>query len=299
MTASKIARPAATGAADVPSSMTSTETRAAALSAVPDYPETEAALSLVGERTAALLATDPRPPTDPRELAERLVRGEKLPEDLGAAIAEGDRLITARGHEVRLLTAVRDELERRRDDAIRTGSDAAFAWLERSLHGLCDHGRAILARLGNVRSAEQALDADDPAAMRDALRELRALAGEHATLREAQVLLVGDVAGVQRQRWTLTWHEQVALVTSHGLVTDPHAAGSPPADPYAQLVWLLGKQPHVPAFAELQRRADAVNLPAAATPQPPLPRGDVAGEYARRMERVRAAHGAPGGPQHH
>ena len=299
MTASKIARPAATGAADVPSSMTSTETRAAALSAVPDYPETEAALSLVGERTAALLATDPRPPTDPRELAERLVRGEKLPEDLGAAIAEGDRLITARGHEVRLLTAVRDELERRRDDAIRTGSDAAFAWLERSLHGLCDRGRVILARLGHVRSAEQALDAEDPAAMRDALRELRALAGEHATLREAQVLLVGDVAGVQRQPWTLTWHEQVLLVTSHGLVADPHAAGRPPAEPYEQLLWLLGQQAAVPTFAALQRRADATNLPAAAALQPaPLPRGDVAGEYSRRIERIRAAHSATG-PQHH
>jgi len=166
------------------------------------------------------------------------------------------------------------------------------------LHGLVDRGRAILSRLGTVRSAEQALDAEDPAAMRDALRELRALAGEHATLREAQVLLVGDAAGVQRQRWTLTWHEQVALVTSRGLVTDPHAAGRPPADPYDQLLWLLGKQAQVPNFAELQRRAEATNLPAAAALQPPpRPRGEVAGEYFRRIERVQAAHGAPGGPQ--
>ena len=200
---------------------------------------------------------------------------------------------------MQLLTGVRAELDRGRDDAIRTGSDDAFAWLDRSLHGLCDRGRAILSRLGDVRSAEQALDAEDPAAMRDALRELQALAGEHAALREAQVLLVGDVAGVQRQRWTLTWHEQVALVTSHGLVTDPHAAGRPPAEPYEQLLWLLGKRAAVPAFAGLQRRADAANLPTAAALQPaPLPRGDVAGEYARRIERVRAAHSAPG-PQHH
>jgi len=282
--------------------MTSTELRNAALGAIPGHTEITAALDAVDERIEALRTT-PGPPTpDVAELTAQLLRGETLPDvgELGADIAEAGNRVAARGHEVQLLIGVRAELDRGRDDAIRTGSDAAFAWLDRSLHGLCDRGRVILARLGHVRSAEQALDAEDPAAMRDALRELRALAGEHATLREAQVLLVGDVAGVQRQRWTLTWQEQVALVTSHGLVTDPHAAGSPPADPYAQLVWLLGKQqPQVPAFAELQRRADAVNLPAAATPQPPLPRGDVAGEYARRMERVRAAHGAPGGPQHH
>ena len=282
-------------------SMTSTELRNAALGAIPGHTEITAALDAVDERIEALRTTPGRPTPDVAELTAQLLRGETLPDvgELGADIAEAGNRAAARGHEVQLLTGVRAELDRGRDDAIRTGSDAAFAWLERSLHGLVDRGRAILSRLGTVRSAEQALDAEDPAAMRDALRELQALAGEHSTLREAQVLLVGDVAGVQRQPWTLTWHEQVLLVTSHGLVADPHAAGRPPAEPYERLLWLLGQRAAVPTFAALQRRADATNLPAAAALQPaPLPRGDVAGEYSRRIERVRAAHSAAG-PQHH
>lgn len=280
--------------------LTSTELHRGALDAIGGYPELTAALARLNERIKVLRTPGP-PPPDPVDVGGRLLAGEDLPEagEIGQAILDAEHRTAVCGREVQVLDTVRDEQRGMREMALRAGSGAAFAWLGTQLDTLLDRGRAILSQLGTVRTFEQALDSEHPTEARDQLRALRALATEYAVLREAQGLLVGTVADVQRQNQSYAWADQVALVAKHGLIANPQVVGQPPADPYDQLVWLLSRSPApqacVPDYRELQRRADAAKPRPPQSPPTLEPNTEGPGGSIQRIQRVRAqASGAPG-----
>ncbi len=272
--------------------MSATELQNAALTTVPNYNAAVAALAAVDARLAELHVPDPAP-VDAAAITALLLAGESLPDDLGTVIRTHADRTAARHHEVQLLGAVHDAIERRREAAIRTGADAAFGWLGQHLHALVEAGRKVLDRLGTVRTAEAALDADDPAQARDVLRALRACAAEHEVLREAQVHLVGVVATMTPGTRYLAWSEQVRLVADHGLVANPGAAGTPPSDPHARWLWLLEGPAvaDVPTYRELLHRADAAQP--AKPPRPATIEGEQEpyltgpGTDAQRAQRLR------------
>lgn len=262
---------------------------ARARAAMPGLAAVETALAAVDDRIRQLHEPDPAP-VDASSITVLLLAGEPLPADLGAVLSAHTERTAARHREVQLLNTVRDGLERRRDSALRDGNAAAFQWLDQRLQELVKQGRTVLARLGPVRTAEAALDAADPVAVRDDLHELGALAAQHEQLREAQVHLVGVVAAVSPRH--LTWREQLALVREHGLTANP-APGTPPDEPLARWVWLLDTPsvaPAVPAYAELMRRAASTkpaSPPTTATADQGEPYRSGPGAAAQQQQRIR------------
>ena len=119
-----------------------------------------------------------------RRLLDDVAGGAPLPPDIGSRFL-ADRDEQARiDAERAVLEQMRDQLRHRRRIAQREGADLALAVVAVELAAVVDDARPVFARLGDVASADAAIEVggDVPQAWRDAM----ALAGRYHEVREAQ-----------------------------------------------------------------------------------------------------------------
>lgn len=297
--------------------MTATKTRPAptanlldrAWAAVPGLEEAGASLALVSERLRATMTTAPAvdDAAHAADLLARLDSGEGLPDDLGQGYLLVVQQRQAHTAERGLLTTMAAELGDRRRRLRGTGADDALRVLAAELDELLEQARPVLARLGPVRDAEDAVQAGGTAP--DELRQARTLVGRHEAVRAAQgqiltwALEPPDSASRDAVVTPRVLREQVAtvgslrnyrelqpkggreqLVTRKGTDAHGHAysetlrvdrpsdepAPWPTSDALADLRFLAGPaaQPWVPSVAEFQQACEPPPVVEAATPKP-------------------------------
>jgi len=146
----------------------------------------EAALAEVERRLTAAHAT-PRPEHDAADDAlPDVLAGRGIPDDIGhrlLVIRQGNEAAAA---SVLALQRLRDQLWQRQRDVQVTHADDALAVLRDELNTLLASARPLLARLGGVNDADDAIAADQVQPWRQAV----AMAARYAELRQAQMVIV-------------------------------------------------------------------------------------------------------------
>lgn len=241
-----------------------------AFAALPGYAAARAAERVLDEQLRGLLSTGNLQAIQAStqrelvvELAEAVLAGRGLPEDLAARAYEASLLPQRTAAAMEVVVALREELRHRRDVAAREGVDAALALLREELAELVAQAAPVLAALGGVRTAEEALASGDAAV--EALKAARGLAGRYGQLRgaQAQVMVaaaVGTGPDVRSPRWGgLLLRDALARFGhfAEETTTEETTTGEP-ADPVQRLcvaVAVAGAA-QVPPFAEVRRRAE-------------------------------------------
>lgn len=205
-------------------------------------------------------------------LADQIAGGEQLPDDLAEQyatlrLANEDRA-ALRG----LLMSVVDHLDGLIADAARRRAPHQLAELDTELGELVDAARPLAARLGDVRTAEQAIDAG----VADVWKQLHDLGGKYAVLRNRQQSLTVDAMG--------DGHRASTLIRRHGILANlpevwpdvvrwdanergerapwPHESGLPFQTPHGRdfLLWMArtpAARPWVPSVEQLHQAEQA------------------------------------------
>ena len=146
----------------------------------------EAALAEVERRLTAAHAT-PRPEHDAADDAlPDVLAGRGIPDDIGHRLLVIRQANEAAAASVLALQRLRDQLWQRQRDVQVTHADDALAVLRDELNTLLASARPLLARLGGVNDADDAIAADQVQPWRQAV----AMAARYAELRQAQMVIV-------------------------------------------------------------------------------------------------------------
>lgn len=191
-----------------------------ALDAIPGRRGVVEALADVEQRLSALAAIDSDPPQRDARAAETLIAGASLDfdqfaDDLAADVRAAER----RQLERNALGQVRDRLTAHLELVDRVRADDALGYLDDRLGELLEQARPLLAELGNVRTADEAIDADTGPAWRRTV----ALAASVADIRGAQVEVI-------RHRYRDSAHGDagaIAAVALFGSLAHPERVADP------------------------------------------------------------------------
>jgi len=148
--------------------------------------EVETALDEVETRLTVAHAT-PRPEHDAADDAlPDVLAGRGIPDDLGERLLVIRQANEAAAATVLALQRLRDRLWQRQRDVQVTHADDALAVLRVELSALLASARPLLAELGGVNDADDAIAGDQVQPWRQAV----AMAARYAELRQAQMVIV-------------------------------------------------------------------------------------------------------------
>jgi hypothetical protein len=216
----------------------------------------------IRDAVTRLAAHQPEPvPTGPTtaSLADHLSAGGDVPHDLAEQIAAAVAAQQQHQRAVILLRDTRDTLTNREALLIRGGADMALSHLRAALAALVEAARPLADHLADVRTADEAVDANDHDTL-TAWRNLVSLEARYADLLTAQTRILRD-AHLTPPNAAASLRE---LVDSGAEPTVPSladltaaAAGTPATADYSPTVARLDTTPHHP----MRRRtlADAMS----------------------------------------
>lgn len=122
------------------------------------------------------------------DFTELALAGEPFPEDVTSAEEERLRALRNQSAKGALLKTAKKELERRRTEAVRQGSDKALAYLDDELESLVSDVVDIADELGSLGNVQHILEKGTSAQIK-AYREVKTLVDRYAGIRDAQIAI--------------------------------------------------------------------------------------------------------------